>query len=341
MYEFIDVAPINPRASSRYREAMVLSRASTDAKDAHLLCDFAIRHQTALRIWKPASEITRRLAMLTEQRRKLVDQRTAFTHQLRAAVEMYFPQALEWFGDETSRVLRAALVRWPTLGRVERATAEQLTEFFRKNRCRKVAARVEALLAALRSAVPMTSDRTIVDTHSMYTRSLIAMIDAVDTHVGEYDEEIERVWSEHPDREIFDSVPGAGPAMAPRLAAAFGTDRARYSSATEMQCYSGIAPVVEQSGKQRLVHARRGFPAFLHQTFHEFAQSSLPHSPWARAVYREQIARGAKHHMAVRAVAFRWTRILFRLWQDRVPYDESKHLAHLLETNSPIALKVA
>src|SRR5688572_24444503 len=90
----------------------------------------------------------------------------------------------------------------------------------------------------------------------------------------------------------------------PRLAVAFGLDRTRYEDAYEVQCYSGIAPVIEQSGKQCWIHARHGYPTFLHQTFHEFAQSSIPKSAWAKVFYREQRKRGAGHHQAIRTLAF-------------------------------------
>ena len=40
--------------------------------------------------------------------------------------------------------------------------------------------------------------------------------------------------------------------------------------------------------------------------------------------------------MARRALAYKWQRIIFRCWQDRVPYDESRYIARLRETNSPL-----
>ena len=120
---------------------------------------------------------------------------------------------------------------------------------------------------------------------------------------------------------IFDSFPGAGAAMAPRLIAAFGACRDRYRTAHEIQCYSGIAPVVESSGKQHWVHYRWSCPKFLRQTFHEWALQSMASSTWAKDYYRQQRAKGKSHHLAVRALAFKWIRILFRCWQDRKPYN--------------------
>jgi len=117
---------------------------------------------------------------------------------------------------------------------------------------------------------------------------------------------------------------------------AFGTRRERYHSAAELQSYSGIAPVTEQSGRTQWVHFRRACPKFLRQTFHEFASHSIVRSGWARAYYDLQISRGKGHHAAVRALAGKWIRVLFRCWKDRTPYDEQTYLRTLAKHHSPL-----
>lgn len=340
-YDFIALVPINPRASKSYRDSLRLSGASSDRSDAALICEFVVGHLNKLRVWHPDDEQTRKLRLLTETRRLLVDQRTARTHALAEALKQYFPQALQWFGGESSPLLRAILRVWPTLEQLREVTVEELVEVLRALRRRKISAVAKQVIERLRVAVPLTHDRAILEARSMYVQTLIALIEPLETEIDRYDDAIAAAWQRHPDREIFDSLPGAGPVLAPRLAAAFGLDRTRYEDADQMQCYSGIAPVIEESGNQRWVHARWGFPKFLHQTFHEFAKASIPHSAWAKAVYQEQRDRGAGHHEAIRALAFRWIRILFRLWKSRLTYDEQKHVDALVKNHSPIARRLA
>ena len=129
----------------------------------------------------------------------------------------------------------------------------------------------------------------------------------------------------------------AGAVLAPRLLAAFGSQRERYRTASELQNLSGIAPVREQSGRTAWIHFRRSCPKFLRQTFHEWAGHSIAFSSWARAYYQLQRARGKDHHAAVRALAFKWIRIVFRCWQDRVLYDEQRYAASLVKRNSPLS----
>ena len=135
----------------------------------------------------------------------------------------------------------------------------------------------------------------------------------------------------------FQSLPAAGAALAPRLVAFFGTNRERYHSADEVACFTGIAPVRERSGKRDWIHFRYACPKFVRQTFHEYASHSIGQSAWARAYYDQQRAQGSDHHAAVRALAFKWIRILFRCWKDRKPYDEPTYIQALRRRGSKLA----
>lgn len=339
-YEFLALVPINPRASKAYRTSLRLSGASDDPADAALICDFVVKHLVELRVWRPDDVRTRKMRLLCEQRRSLVDQRTALTHALAATLKEYFPQALQWFG-ETSRHLRTFLTHWPTLDQARQATVDDLTNMLKTSGRRKASAVAKELIEKIRLAVPLTHDTAIIEAHSLYALSLAALIDPLDQQIAKYDQAISAAWAHHPDRKTFGSLPGAGAVMAPRLAVAFGLDRSRYEDAREVQQYSGIAPVIERSGKQFWIHARWGFPTFLHQTFHEFAEASLPHCPWARAFYHQQRERGAGHHQAIRALAFRWIRILFRLWKTGQEYDENRYIEALKKKRSPVVSRLA
>jgi len=132
--------------------------------------------------------------------------------------------------------------------------------------------------------------------------------------------------AEHPDRTIFASFPGAGRATVPRLIVAFGTCRERYQSAFEVECNSAIAPGHIASGKTDRVSVRHACQKFTRQTFQEFAGQTIPHRAWAKAYYQAHCHRPEQHHAAVRALAFKWIRILFRCWKDRRPYDEQLYL---------------
>jgi len=129
---------------------------------------------------------------------------------------------------------------------------------------------------------------------------------------------------------------GAGSVYAPRLLTALGTDRSRWDSAADLQCHSGIAPVTEKSGKSCWVHRRLACSNFVRQTFHEFAAQSIRYSTWARAYYDQMRGRGLRHPAAIRALAFKWIRIIYRCWKDQKPYDEEVYLQSLRAKQSPL-----
>ena len=136
---------------------------------------------------------------------------------------------------------------------------------------------------------------------------------------------------------IFCSRVFRGQERAPRLLSLFGSDRFRWADATDIQKYSGIAPVIERSAQSVWVHRRLSRPIFICQTFHEFAQQSVQRSSWADQYYRRQRERGKSHHSAIRALAFKWIRIICACWKANKPYDESFYVQALAKRNSSLS----
>src|SRR5262249_28019011 len=143
-------------------------------------------------------------------------------------------------------------------------------------------------LAQIKEAIALTNDGAVVLSAKMMVLALVAQIRPLITTVEQYDDEIRRLFQQHPDRHLFESFKGAGPALAPRLLAAMGADRDRWQSAADIQQLSGIAPVTRQSGKQKSVSRRWACPKFLLQTFHEFSHQTIKCCDWAKAYYDQQ-----------------------------------------------------
>ena len=183
----------------------------------------------------------------------------------------------------------------------------------------------------MRGAVAATHDTAVVTAGRWAVCAAVRLLRDLNRSIQEYDRKTEELAQAHPDFAIFDSLPGAGAALVPRLIAAFGTQRDRYESAAEIQKYSGIAPVTEDSGHQHWVHWRWSCPKFLRQSFHEWAAQSAQQCDWAAAYYQAQReGKNKSHHAAVRSLAYKWIRIVFRCWKDRKPYDDAHYEASLV-----------
>lgn len=338
---FIVLYPINPRSLCRYREAFSPNGAKDDAPDAHLLLTMLTKHRAQLVAWTPDDADTRALRRLVQHRRTLVDWRTQLTQQLQAILREYFPLALHVTGGDLSAPLAVEfLLRWPTLAALQRARPTTVRSFYTTHHCRR-AARIAERLGAIATALPLTTDPALIEPSARLAQALARQLQALQPSLTQLDAAIAQAFAVHPEAAIFQSVPGAGAAFAPRLLVAFGTDRTRFPAAADLQKTAGIAPITVRSGKSCVIHWRWATSTFLRQTFHEFAQYSLPHVDWAHAFYRTQRQRGKSHHAAIRALAFKWIRILWRCWQDRTPYDDARYVRALAQRGSPLTTHLA
>jgi transposase len=335
-YEFVVLYPVNPRSLHRFRETFAPSGAKDDLPDADLLRELLGKHRDRLRAWVPEDVETRALRRLVESRRKTVELRTRLTQQLTAALKEYYPQALTWAGDDLASAMACDfLLRWPTLDALQRVRAKTLRRFYAGHHCRR-AELIEQRLQEIARAVPLTRDPAIVETTALVVQTLARQLHTLAPSLERFDEAIAQRFAAHAEADLFKSLPGSGAALAPRLLVVFGADRTRFASAAEVQQLTGIAPVTQRSGQRSTVHWRWAAPTFVRQTVHEFAHHSIRYSGWARSYYALQRRRGKGHHAAVRALAFKWLRIIWRCWQDRTAYDEARYRRALIHRGAPI-----
>lgn len=330
------IYPINPKQLAAYREAIHPSGAKDDPEDAELLAAFLQNHQHRLRPWQPDSPETRRIARLAELRRRIVDQRKNLQLQLNASLKLYFPLALSLFGRGlTTAFMLKLLKRWPTLAQLRKPHPGTLRKFFADQGVKNKDQQTE-WINAIRRATPLTTDQAIIEPQALLVQCLVQQIAHLNQAIHIFDQQLSEAVNNHPDGEIFRALPGAGDALVPRLIAAFGSDRDRYDNPGCLQAYSGIAPITRRSGNICSVSKRHACPKFLRQTFHEFADHARKWSPWSKAFYTMKRAAGMKHQAAVRALAFKWQRIIFRLWKNKTTYSENHYLKALRKRNSPL-----
>ncbi len=334
-YDFMVLFPVNPLMVARLREAFATSGAKDDPSDARLQLEILLKHRDRLKPLKPSSPAIRALEQMVEHRRRLVADKVRLNNRMSSILKNYFPQVLAWFKVSDTTLFCDFLTRWPTLKAVQRARPSTLERFFHTHHVRS-SVLINKRIKGIRAAIALTTDEAVIAPNELLTQALVAQLRVVLTAIGEFDEEIALRARRHADFALFDTLPGAGPVLAPRLLVAFGDQRERYACAADLQKYAGIAPVTVRSGKQCSVHWRWRCPKYLRQTFVEWSGKSIHHSFWAQAYYQQKREQGKSHQAAVRALAFKWIRILFRCWQDRCPYDESVYLRALQRRGSPL-----
>jgi len=267
----------------------------------------------------------RALAQLVAHRRRVVGDKVRITHRLTSTLKNSVPQALQWFQDKDTLLFCDFLSRWPTLKAVQLARRSTLEAFLREHDVRSADV-ITQRLDAIKATIPLTTDEGIITPNALLVQALVSQLRAILHAIQDFDKAIAQRAQSHPAFPLFQTLPGAGPVFAPRLLVAFGAQRNRYASASELQQFAGIAPVTERSGTKCWVHWRFQCPTCLRQTFVEWAAESIRHAFWAQVYYQQQREKSKAHQAAVRALAFKWIHILFRCWQDRNPYDETVYL---------------
>lgn len=335
-YDFIDIYPINPSSLASYRRTFTTSGAKDDIKDSRLLLDLIMKHRERFKTLELCDSTIRELDTLCETRREIIGNRTRFSNKMRQLLKSYYPLFLDVIGEDLYAPMSLGLFeRFPTFESIKKARRDTLHNAYHSLKCyqKKV---VERRITTIKSAEPITTDDVIIGPAVMEAELYVHILKSINKSIEDFDLKIATLFMGHEDAFIFESLPGAGDAMAPRMMCAFGSNRELFKTAGEVQNYGGISPVRISSGTSHIVKWRFGCSRFLRQTFIEYAKASLGSSMWAAAYYHMQIARGKSHQAAVRSLAFKWIRIIFRCWQNKERYDEMKYLQSLQKRKSPL-----
>jgi hypothetical protein len=138
------------------------------------------------------------------------------------------------------------LERWPSLEELKKVRPAELRKFFRQHQGRHHEL-TEERIQGIVEAMPAIQDRAVIEAKGAVVQVIAQLLRSLLEGIANLDRKIEEATGAHPDLFVFQSLPGAGAALAPRLLTALGTQRDRYDSADEVQKHSGIAPVTESS----------------------------------------------------------------------------------------------
>lgn len=327
------VYPVNPKSAQRYRERQAPSGVKDDRLDAWSLAD-------ALRLdghgWKPlAAEdpLLAELRLLTRDEVQLIEQRTALINQLRAALRDYYPAALEAFADWTRPGAWAFVETFPTPQVLVTAGPRKWEKFLHAHKLWREAT-AQSRLAIFQQAEQLQGSPPAVAAKSLLAVSLVKMLQVLEAQLETYRARITECFARHPDHDLFGSLPGAGPKLAPRLLSEIGEDRARFASAEGLQAYAGTAPLTIKSGLIEKHRVRYWCSPGLRAAVHLWADHSRDHCAWAEAYYQAHRDKGQTHACALRCLGQRWLKILWKMWQTGTPYDEALHARNQVKHGS-------
>jgi len=319
------VVVVPPRQLKALRSRYSSSGAKSDPADSYVLADVLRTDGHRFNPLTSDSPETRILRALTRTRKDLVESRVALVNQLRAHLELAFPGAVGLFSELDSPVAVAFLRRYSTAAKASRLTEARLAAFLRRiGYCGRVP--VAELRQRLKEATPPGITEEEAEARAICVGALLDAIEIVRAKAKDLEGEIVERLETHADAAIFTSLPRAGHGVrAASLLAEIGDVRARFPDEESLAALAGVAPVTRRSGKACSVGFRWACDKKLRNALVDFADDSRRASPWAAHVYKQAVSRGKRHSHAVRILARAWLRVIWKLWQDGVPYDPSKH----------------
>jgi transposase len=324
------VVAVNPMSTSRYRERHSTSGAKSDPGDAKVLADLARTDRHNHRPVAGDSELAEAIKMLARAHQGLVWTRQRQTNQLRSTLREFYPAALEAFPDlasnDTIAVLRIAST--PEQGR-QLSRSKIAAALRRGGRQRNIERRAIEIQTALRND-QLQAPTVIADAMGAIVSSLVTVIAALQTQIGQLEQQLDDHFETHPDATIIRSLPGLGMILGARVLAEFGDDPNRYEDAKCRKNYAGTSPITKASGKHRVVLARYARNRRLADACYLWAFAAITTSPGARTFYDQRRALGDTHHRALRALANRLVGILHGCLRHHTPYDEHTAWAHRL-----------
>lgn len=318
------VIPVKPTAIKAWREAEIGSGAKSDPGDARVIAEYLRLRRQDLRELHPFSAGTRALRAVVRSRGDLVDARVAAANQLSATLDAFWPGAGAVFADLWSEISLAFLERYPTPSAADHLGEARMAGFLRKHGYsgRRTPA---DLIARLHEAPRGLADGPESAARRDVVLAMVRVLRTLNRSIRDLDRSVAAHLGEHPDAEVFRSLPRAGEINAAQMLAEWGDCREAYDGPEAVAALSGMAPVTRRSGKHLAVGFRWACDKRFRNAMTTFADNSRHASPWAASVYAEAIARGKDHPQAIRILARAWIRVIFRCWTDGVPYDPARH----------------
>lgn len=320
------VVPVKTTAIKSWREAEIGSGAKSDPGDARVIAEYLRLRYHDLRELRPFSDETRALRAVVRGRDDLVDARITAANQLSATLAAFWPGAGEVFADIWSEISLAFLERYPTPSAADHLGEVRMAGFLRKHGYSGRRTPAE-LIGRLRQAPRGLADGPESEARRDVVLAMVRQLRSLNGSIRDLDRSVAAHLGEHPDAEIFRSLPRAGEVNAAQMLAEWGDCREAYDGPEAVAALSGVAPVTRRSGKHLSVGFRWACNKRFRKAMTTFADNSRHASPWAAAVYADAIARGKDHPHAIRILARAWIRVIFRCWLDRVPYDPANHTA--------------
>jgi len=196
---------------------------------------------------------------------------------------------------------------------------------------------IEQRLERIDKAVPLSDELALLQSYTLRVQLLCKELQLLLKTLEQFDQQIRESFSATHDRPIFQAFPGPDRSGA-AVAGQHGLG-ARTLRPARQFCIASVEWLGDQAKRGQMLHPSPLLLSEISETkfTRNHAKESILHSRWAAAYYRQQRNKGCGHHTAVRALAYKWQRIIWKCWQTRTVYKEAIYEAALKKKQKPFS----
>jgi transposase len=324
------VFAINPKQLARFRDRFTAAGAKDDRRDALVLGDSLRTDPQAFRRVRLDQPLIIQLREWSRVDEELGVELTRLTNQLRDLVYRITPGLLTLCPGADEPWLWRLVGLAPTPRQQQRLSVRRLERLLRDQHVRRLTA--ADVRAVLQEASVYTAPG-VVDAVAAHYQLLLPRLELIAHQRRQCARELERLLDaveaqepapgdqrEHQDVTILRSMPGVGVRVAARMLAEASQPLVERAYHT-LRAVMGIAPVTKQSGRSRTVSMRYACNGRLRDAAYHWARVGVQRDAKSRTYYATLRARGHTHARALRSVANRLLRLLFRLLEHGQLFD--------------------
>ncbi|HTR11941.1 MAG TPA: IS110 family transposase [Roseiarcus sp.] len=308
-------------AVNRARRGTVGGENKSDPRDARTIAD-QVRTRSDLRQIEPATELDLEVRLLVGRRRDIVQAQTQRLSRMRDRLVGIFP-GLEACLDLKTKGPLHLLIKFVTSAELRAAGKKRLVRHL------QAAGGLPKVEDLTNRVLTVAAEQTIAAPAERMAARLIREL-AVEalasrTRLIELDRELEAMLRRHPDAALIRSLPGMGAVLTAELIAEAG-NISPFRSADALASAAGMAPILRQSGRTRLLRRPSGGNKGLKRVFYQSAFCSLNH-PDSRAFHNRKRREGKRHLRAIIALARRRVDVLWAIVRNRTPFQTGFKIA--------------
>jgi transposase len=330
-YTQIYVLPPGVVAANRGRNRQ--SGAKNDRYDSRVIGETLRTDLHKFYPWHPGSETLQAMRVRVKQAEFWTKESSRLANRLQAVLLRYYPAALAVFPSWPTPLVCHFVIAYPTPAAAKGLSLEQFKAFAKSHRYprpRSLPACYERLCAVYPPA-----QAGLVTAYASEALPLAKALLASLQNEKENLQQLQKLFQQHSDAHLFAALPGVGEWLAPALLVKFGEDRKRFPAPEPLQSLAGTCPVTNQSGKKRSVLFRRSCDHAFRQITQQWARSAVAQSDWAAAYFDELSKRGLTPTHAYRCLANRLLAITWKLWHDKLIFDDAVLLQSRLQRRKP------